>query len=218
MANTSLGTVTVSGASSAETGQQFALTASIDQKTDAAVLTWEGVGFDLYDAATGGLTGDQDHDETINVTFTTAGSFEVKAGYSDAEANNSPQYSSNFSITITAPEPEPEPEPSPEAPEVSGPVAYESASLQRVFSERYRPVLVEAAGDGVSFDVKRDPGSVSEEPNDGEMDWMLQWLSFHFTGQITDARASGYFRLTLDSKQARVVPGGGATPSRVITA
>ena len=214
MAVTSLGTITVSGASSAETGQQFALTASIDQKTDAAVLTWEGVGFDLYDAATGGLTGDQDHDETINLTFTTAGSYAVKAGYSDAGADNSPQYSSNFAITISAPVPEP----SPEEPAVAGPVAYESASLQKVFSERYRPILVEPAGDGVSFDVKRDPASTSPQPNDGEMDWMLQWLSFHFTGQITDARSSGYFRLTLDSKQARVVPGGGATPSRVITA
>jgi len=216
MAVNSLGTVTVSGASTAETGQQISLTASIDQKTDGAVLTWEGVGCDLFDAATGGLTGEQDHDQTINLTFTAAGSYSVKAGYSDEAAVNSPMYSLAHNIVVSTPTPAPEP--TPEAPQASGPVAYESASLQKVFTELYRPILCEAAGDGVSFDVKRDPASTSEPPNDGEMDWMLQWLSFHFTGQITDVRASGYFRLTLDSKQARVVPGGGATPSKVITA
>ena len=216
MAVTSLGTITVSGASSAETGQQIALTAAIDQKTENAILTWEGIGFDLYGDTTGGLTGDQDHDETINLTFTAPGTYEVKAGYSDVGADNSPQYSENFTITITAPVVEPGPE-DPE-PESQGPVVYESASLQTLFTENYRPILVEPADDGISFDVKRSPGSENPTPNNGEMDWMLRWLSFHFTGQITDHRADGYFRLTLDSEKARVIPGGGATPSRVITA
>ena len=215
---TSLGTVTVSGGTSAETGEAVVLSASISEKTDGAVLTWEGVGCDLYNAETGGLTGDEDHDESISLVFKTAGSYSVKAGYSDLAADNSPQYSTNHTIVVTAPVPEPPEEPAP-TPELVGKLAYQAQSLQKVFSDRYRPIAVEAvAGDGTSFDVKRDSASNKEEPNEGEMDWMLKWLSFHFTGEIIDARGAGYFRLVLDSKGARVVPGGGAQPSKVTKA
>lgn len=218
MAITSLGTVTVSGATSAETGEAVVLTASISEKTDDAVLTWEGVGCDLYNSETGGLTGDQNHDESISLFFKTAGSYSVKAGYSDVAADNSPQYSTNHTIVVNAPAPKPPEEPGPFL-ALAGKLAYEAQSLQKVFSDLYRPIAVEAvAGDGRSFDVKRDSGSTKPQPNDGEMDWMLRWLSFHFTGEIIDARSAGYFRLTLDSKEARVVPGGGAKPSKVTTA
>ena len=69
----SLGTPSIAGASSAYTNAPIALTASITEKTDGAVLTWEGVGCDLYNAATGGLTGDQDHDEIVTLVFTAEG-------------------------------------------------------------------------------------------------------------------------------------------------
>jgi len=216
---TSLGTVTVAGATAAETGKAVSLTASISEKTDDAVLTWEGVGVDIFGADTGGLTGDQDHDETISLTFANAGSYTVKAGYSDVAADNSPQYSAEHTIVVTAPAPEPEPPAEPDAGFGTGKLASEAGSLEAVFAAQYRPISVKPVpGDGASFDVTRVVGTDQPEPNEGELDWMLKWLSFHFTGQITDARGAGYFRMTLDSKNARVVPGGGAKPSKVITA
>lgn len=213
----SLGTPTVSGADKAETDAKVELTAACSPKTPDAALTWEGVGCDLYDATTGGLTGDQDHDETINLVFTIPGSYTVKAGYSDVAADNSPQYSAEHTIVVSAPAPEPEP-PVGDDGFGTGKLATEAGSLEAVFAAQYRPISVEPVGDGVSFDVKRVVGTDQPAPNEGEMDWMLKWLSFHFTGQITDARGSGYFRLTLDSKNARVVPGGGAKPSKIIIA
>ena len=221
IAMASLGKPAITGATDVLTGVKIELTASCDPVTDGATLTWEGVGFDLYDATNGGLTGDQDHDAVINLTFGDAGSYKVKAGYSDIAADNSPQYSEEHSITVSAPEPEPEPpadEGEDEFPKGSK-VGSEAASIAKVFTEQYRPIAVKAvAGDSNSFDVTRPADSTQPTPNDGEMDWLLKWLSFHFTGQITDARDSGYFRLTLDSKDARVVPGGGATPSKVVKA
>ena len=206
----SLGKPTVSGAASAETGAKVELTAACDPKTEDAILTWEGVGFDIFGADTGGLTGDQDHQETINLVFKNAGSYAVKAGFSDAAADNSPQYSDDHTIEVTAPE---EDEGFDE-----GKLATEAGSLGAVFAAQYRPISVKPVhDDGASFDVTMAEGGDQPEPNDGEMSWMLKWLSFHFTGQITDARGAGYFRLTLDSKDARVVPGGGAKPSKVIT-
>lgn len=99
----SLGTVTVNGPSSFVTGEAQTFTASITSKLESSVLTWEGVGFDLYDSATGGLVGDQDHDEAINLTFTTPGEYSIKAGYSDEAVDNSPQYSANYVITVSEP-------------------------------------------------------------------------------------------------------------------
>ena len=218
MAGTSLGTPTVSGATAAETGATVSLTAACDPKTDGADLTWEGVGCDIFNANTGGLTGDQDHDETINLVFNTPGSYVIKAGYSDVAADNSPQYSAEHTIVVTAPVPEPEPPADGDDGFGTGKLGDEAASLAKVFEEKYRPISVEPAGDGISFDVKRVVGTDQPAPNEGELDWLLKWLSFHFTGQITDARSSGYFRLTLDSKDARVVPGGGAKPSKVVKA
>jgi len=213
----SLGTPTISGAKTAETGAKVALTAACDPKTNGAVLTWEGVGIDIFGADTGGLTGDQDHDETINLTFAKAGSYTVKAGYSDVAADNSPQYSAGHTIVVTAPAPEPPADP--DAGFGNGRLATEAGSMEALFAQKYRPISVKpVAGDGASFDVTRVADTDQPDPNEGELDWMLKWLSFHFTGQITDARGAGYFRLTLDSKDARVVPGGGAKPSKVVTA
>ena len=120
---------------------------------------------------------------------------------------------------VSAPVPAPEPPSEPDSGFGEGKLAYEANSMAAVFASQYRPISVEPVdGDGTSFDVKQDTSRGKPMPNDGEMDWMLKWLSFHFTGQITDARSSGYFRLKLDSKTARVVPGGGAKPSKVIAA
>lgn len=99
----SLGTVTITGPSTFVIGEAQSFTASITSKLEFSVLTWEGVGFDLYDSATGGLTGDQDHDEAINLTFTTPGQYTIKAGYSDEAADNSPQYSEGYVITVSEP-------------------------------------------------------------------------------------------------------------------
>ena len=102
---------------------------------------------------------------------------------------------------------------------LQGKTAYEALSLQAVFAEQYRPIVVEAvAGDATSFDVKADATLGKPAPNDGEMQWFLNWLSNHFTGDILDARAAGYFRLSAGVKNGRVVPGGGAKPNLVTTA
>ena len=99
----SLGTVSVTGPSSFTTGEAQTFTASITSKLDTSVLTWEGVGFDLFDADTGGLSGDQNHDEAIVLTFTTPGEYTIKAGYSDVAADNSPQYSQGYVLTVSVP-------------------------------------------------------------------------------------------------------------------
>ena len=92
-----------------------------------------------------------------------------------------------------------------------GKTAYEALSLQAVFTEQYRPITVKAvAGDITSFDVLADSTLGKPPLNDGEHEWFLRWLSSHYTGNITDARASGYFRLSAGVKNGRVVPGGGA--------
>ena len=214
----SLGTPSVSGATTAETGAAVALTASIDSKTDGAVLTWEGVGVDIFNSDTGGLTEDQDHNETINLVFKNPGSYSVRAGYSDLAADNSPQYSANHTIVVSAPADPPNGD-GEEDPFPVKKTSQESASLVAIFTEQYRPIAVRPVpDDDLSFDVVKAEGVDQPDPNEGEFDWLLKWLSFHFTGQITDARDQGYFRLTLDSKDARVVPGGGATPSKIIKA
>lgn len=99
----SLGTVTITGPSTFTTGEAQTFTASITSKLETSLLTWEGVGFDLYDAATGGLTGDQDHDETIVLTFTTPGEYTVLATYTDWNADNSPSKSEGYVLTVSAP-------------------------------------------------------------------------------------------------------------------
>ena len=99
----SLGTISITGPSSFVIGEAQTFTATITSKLDSSVLTWEGVGFDLYDSATGGLTGDQDHDEAITLTFTTPGEYSIKAGYSDEAVDNSPQYSENYVLTVSEP-------------------------------------------------------------------------------------------------------------------
>lgn len=102
---------------------------------------------------------------------------------------------------------------------LQGKTAYEAKSLQAVFASQYRLITVEAvSGDSTAFDVKASTTLGRPAPNDGEYAWMLKWLSSHFTGDILDARASGYFRLSAGVKNGRVVPGGGATPNLVTTA
>ena len=99
----SLGTVSITGPSSFVTGEAQSFTASITSKLETTLLTWEGVGCDLYDAATGGLTGDQDHDETISLTFTTPGEYTIIATYTDWNAENSPSKSEGYVLTVSAP-------------------------------------------------------------------------------------------------------------------
>ena len=102
---------------------------------------------------------------------------------------------------------------------LQGKTAYEALSLQAVFAAQYRPITVKAvAGDATSFDVLADVALGKPAPNDGEHEWMLKWLSSHFTGDISDQRASGYFRLSAGVKNGRVVPGGGAKPNLVTAA
>ena len=102
---------------------------------------------------------------------------------------------------------------------LQGRTASEALSLQAVFTEQYRPITVKAvAGDITSFDVLADSTLGKPPLNDGEHEWFLRWLSSHYTGNITDARASGYFRLSAGVKNGRVVPGGGAKPNLVTTA
>lgn len=107
----SLGTVTINGPSTFATNEAQSFTASITQKLETSVLTWEGVGFDLYSSETGGLTGDQDHDESITLIFNVAGTYTIKAGWSDEAADNSPQYSEEYVLTVN--------EPAPPAPELT---------------------------------------------------------------------------------------------------
>ena len=99
----SLGTVSITGPSSFTTGEAQSFTASITSKLETSLLTWEGVGCDLYDAETGGLTGDQDHDETISLTFTTPGEYTILATYTDWNAENSPSKSEGYVLTVSEP-------------------------------------------------------------------------------------------------------------------
>ena len=60
-------------------------------KLETSVLTLEGVGCYLCGEKTGGLTSDQDHQKAIVLTFTEAGTYTIKASYSDEAADNTSQ-------------------------------------------------------------------------------------------------------------------------------
>ena len=100
----SLGTVTVTGPSTFVIGEAQSFTASITSTGDNTLLTWEGLDFDLFDPETGGLVGETaDHDETISLTFTKAGTYNLKARYTDATAENSPADSQPLTLTVSEP-------------------------------------------------------------------------------------------------------------------
>ena len=101
----SLGTVSISGPQEFLTNAPQSFTASITSKGEDAILTWEGVGCDLYGENTGGLTGNDDHNETVSLIFKTAGTYTIKAGWSDVNADNTPQYSENLVLTVSEPDP-----------------------------------------------------------------------------------------------------------------
>lgn len=98
-----------------------------------------------------------------------------------------------------------------------GKAASEARTLQTVFAEHYQPISVAAVvGVVTAFDVSPDNKLGKSTFNDGEWSGLLNQVARHWTGEIQDSRDEGYFRLLIEPRKGRVVPGGGVAPYQVL--
>lgn len=178
-----LGTVTATGPAALTTGVAGEYSAAISEAPSDASLCWEGVDFDLFDAATGGLTGDQDHDATISLTFTQPGNYYVKAGYSSISAENSPQYSTPIEVVVEAPVIEP-------PAELNSNAQYQVASILYWYRRWHNRDLQVKPVDSASFTLSAggklgNNGAVANAPTEGEKKLVAEWLTERWDGEIT---------------------------------
>ena len=205
-----LGTVSATGPAALTTGVSGAYTASITEKPEDAQLCWEGVDFDLFNAATGGLTGEQDHNPVINLTFTQPGSYYIKAGYSSVTAENSPQYSTPIAVTVEAPVIEP-------PAELNSNAQYQVASILYWYRRWHNRDLLVKPIDSASFTISAggklgNNGVVANPPTEGEKKRVADWLTERWDGEITISGDS----ITLKCVgSGNFHPGGGGAPVSV---
>lgn len=206
----SLGSVTAAGPAALETGTPGTYTAAISEAPEDAVLTWEGVGCDLYDAATGGLTGDQDHEASVGLTFTKPGNYQIKAGYSSLTADNSPQYSEPLAIIVEAPVPAP-------PAELDSNAQYQVASIVYWYRRWHNRDLVVTPSGSSSFTLTPggklgNGGKIDNLPTEGEKKYVADWLKARWDGDLS---TSGDAITLTCVGSGNFHPGGGGSPRSV---
>ena len=123
------------------------------------------------------MTGDQDHNTTITLTFQTPGEYKIRAGYSDEAADNSPQYSETILFTVTMPEPEIDDT------TLTGEAQTQAANVVYWYRDSFSRDLTVTALSPTSFKLTpvTKAGHVITE---GEMTAWIKWLTKRWMGEL----------------------------------